>query len=243
VSTTVLHARARSPDWFYVWVSAFLFLLIVVGFSQTYYLRSVIGTAHLPPGVQELPAHLHWHGLILSAWFVLALVQPTLIASRRPRVHRLLGWVGVGVAGTLVAVTLMVLARAVPEPATGVPPEALPLVIAGDLAILAAFSILVTAAVMRRRDREAHLRLMLLASISIAGPAVSRLPGALPMLPVLLLTLQIGVPVVLMIHDRIRLGRVHGATIFGAALIFSAVVVGVAIGSSSAGAAIMDWLT
>ncbi len=243
MSTTVIRARARASDWFYFWVSAALFLLIVAGFSQTYYLRSVIGTAHLPPGVQQLPGHLHWHGVILSAWFVLALVQPTLIASRRPQLHRVLGWFGIGVAAALVGVTLLVLARAVPEPATGVPPEFLPLVIVGDLAVLIAFTILVGAAVLLRRNREAHLRLMLLASIAIVGPAVSRLPGAIPILPVLLLALQVGVPVGLMVHDRMRLGRVHGATIFGAALIVAAMVGGVAVGNSSAGAAILDWLS
>src|SRR5262245_22274946 len=105
MSSTVAHDRTQSSDWFYVSVSAVLLLLVVVGFSQTYYLRPITGTADLPSAMRELPGRLHLHGTVLSMWFVLALVQPTLIASRRTRIHRLLGWVGVALALAVLAAT------------------------------------------------------------------------------------------------------------------------------------------
>jgi hypothetical protein len=140
-------------------------------------------------------------------------------------------------------VTFLAVARAVPDSATDIPPELLPGVIGGDLAVLLVFSMLVTGAVLWRRNREAHLRLMLLASVAMVGTAVSRLPGALALLPFSILAVQIGIPVALMINDRLRLGRVHRATIFGTAVLVAGVAAGVAVGLTGPGQrAILEWL-
>jgi hypothetical protein len=234
-------APIRSRDWFYVALAAALLLVVLVGFAPTYYLRSAADPAALPPGPRELPAYLHWHGVALTSWFLLALAQPTLIATRRHAVHRVLGWLGAVVAVAVVGATFLVLTRAALNPVTGVPPEALPLVIVGDLFALVVFSLLVIAAVLLRHSREAHLRLMLLASVAIVGPAAARLPNAIE-LGFVIPAVQLAVPIALIVHDWLRSRRVHPATIAGTALIVSGTVAGIAVALSPLGQSLIEAL-
>ncbi|HEV3063357.1 MAG TPA: hypothetical protein VGY48_34245 [Vicinamibacterales bacterium] len=66
-------------------------LTTLVGFAQTYYLKVLFGT---PP----LRLLLHVHGVVMTAWVVLFLVQVGLIAERRTDLHRRLGVMGAVVA-------------------------------------------------------------------------------------------------------------------------------------------------
>ncbi|MEO8463808.1 MAG: hypothetical protein ABI640_00565 [Gammaproteobacteria bacterium] len=229
----------RSRDGFFVSASGALLLLVLAGFSHTYYLRLYLGTADLPVAMQQLPGYLHLHGIVLTLWFLLGILQPSLIAAGRADVHRRVGWVGAALAAALVIVTLNVIVNALPRlPLVGVPAEAVPLVIVGDLLALVVFVGLVSSAVLLRRSPETHKRLMLLASIAIVGPAVARIPGAQGQ-PLLLVGLQLAFLIAMGVHDRLRLGRIHRATAIGAVLIVVGMVAGIALGASSVGRAIV----
>lgn len=70
-------------------------LLVFVGFSRTFYFRS------LP---EPLPGHQIVHGVLYSAWVVLFFVQAALIAARRKRWHFALGTVGAALLALMIPV-------------------------------------------------------------------------------------------------------------------------------------------
>ena len=60
---------------------------VFFGFAPTYYLKSFTHTAVYPTGLPvspSLPALVHVHALVFTAWILLFLVQTTLIAADRP---------------------------------------------------------------------------------------------------------------------------------------------------------------
>ena len=215
-------ARRSSSHGFFVGMSTVLLALVLVGFAPTFYLRAYRGTSQLPPLVQRLPLHLYVHGVVLTLWFVLFFVQTALVASHRTNRHRRLGVAGTILAGAVVIATLITLVRAVPRFMSNGLPEALmprfAMFIIGDLGSLLVFTALVACGVSLRRRPEAHRRLMLLASISIVGPAVSRVPGAVTF-PLLVVVVQIAFLLAVLLHDVVSTRRVHPATAWGAAWI------------------------
>ncbi len=154
--------------WFFTALGLAVAATVFTGFATTFYLR---GRA-LPP----LAPLLVVHGCVFTLWILLFLLQSTLIATRRVALHRRLGWCGAVLAlamvavGTLAAVTSLRLGRA---PIPGLDPRSFFVVPMGDLAM---FSLFVGAGVGFRRSGESHRRLMLLATLSIIGAAIARIP-------------------------------------------------------------------
>ena len=75
----------RSP--FYPWIAIALSLVVVAGFSRTYYLRFL---SDLPP----MTMLVHLHGLVFTAWLALFVAQTRLIAAHRVDLHMKLGVAG-----------------------------------------------------------------------------------------------------------------------------------------------------
>jgi hypothetical protein len=68
-----------------------LALLIVAGFSRTFYARPWFD-------VLPLATLVYVHGVLFSAWVVLFLVQVRLIGARKPARHQQLGGAGIVLA-------------------------------------------------------------------------------------------------------------------------------------------------
>lgn len=210
-SVTAAHQESaavgrRTPrSWFHVGLSGVLLLSVVVGFSPTFFLRSVFTE-------RPLPLYLYVHGGVLTLWFSLAFVQSVLVAARRTSLHRRLGVVGGLTAAVLVPLSGFVAVRAIPRyVAAGVDPAEIQFIVIGDLISLVVFSGLVISALIWRYHRDWHRRLMAVASIMIVGPAIARLARvglAVPVPAVLL-----GLLVALGVNDTIQLGRLHRATV------------------------------
>ena len=160
--------RAPGERSVYTWGAVIALLFIFAGFAPTYYLKGAYGTP-------DLSALKHVHGVVMTAWFTLFLVQARLVATGRTALHRKLGVAGVALAVLVVAVGTaagITAAKSGSAP-TGVPPLvflALPL---GEMVVFAA---LVTAAIVMRKKGSWHKRLMLLASLAMLTPAMARLP-------------------------------------------------------------------
>ena len=73
---------------------------VLLGFSRTFFLRRWFPEWADAHGAPE-PFFL-FHGAVFFAWFLLLLVQPTLVAARRVDVHRRLGWLGAGLAAAMI---------------------------------------------------------------------------------------------------------------------------------------------
>lgn len=142
--------------------------IAATGFARSYYLKSLFGR---PP----LPALLHVHGAIMSAWCVLFIVQAYLIATHRVRVHRRLGILGAALAFLVVAVgiyaTVLATAREVQQHVIG----PFHFLFGLNLVNLLLFAMFVAAALTLRSRPDFHKRLMLMATLSMLAPAVARI--------------------------------------------------------------------
>ena len=156
--------RAKSGHRFYLIMSIVLAAIAIFGFAHT------VPGDFVPPG---LPLLLQLHAAVFTAWVLLFVTQPILVARRSIALHRKLGWAGAGLACCMVAlggyaILFALWADAVPF----FYPHGLFLV--RGLFALLMFAGLVLAGVLQRRRPEWHRRLMLCASIVVIVPGLER---------------------------------------------------------------------
>ena len=245
-ATIEREARVAAPGAydrvFYSGMAISMALLVLVGFGPTYYFRTYFGAPPTVSGTAELSVLTHLHGALFSAWVLLFIVQTTLIAKRRTRVHQRVGIAGMVLAAAMVMVGV---STAIASAARGNAPPgvdaltflAVPLF---DMVLFAGF---VAAAYAQRRNKEAHKRLMLLAYISIIAAAVARLPGILPFGPLMFFGLAYLYLVAGAVYDRATRGRIHPVYVWGGLLLVVSVPVRLAVSGTAAWQALAGWLT
>jgi hypothetical protein len=195
---------------------------VLIGFGPTYYLRAYFGAPVTISGSTSLTPLTHLHAVLFTGWVLLFIVQTALIAGRRVVLHRRLGIAGVVLAAAMVVVgasTAIAGAGRGAAPA-GIDPLAFMAIPLFDMVLFAGF---VTAAVARRRDRDAHKRLMLLAYVSILAAATARAPGVGALGPLAFFGLAFAFALCGAIYDRVSRGRVHRAYLWGGALLLASV--------------------
>lgn len=225
--------RVRST--FYVGMAGALLLIVLLGFTPTFYLRAFFN-------VPEIPGPVFVHGIVLTAWFVGFFLQTALVAAHRTDLHRRVGGVlaglGVVVLVTSTAVTLNFVPR---QRAVGANVEAALAVFSEivwlDFANLLAFALFVAIALTLRHRPEVHKRLMLLASISLVQPALGRIfrwpvfgglnPTLLGLGVLLLLLLALG------LYDRSSRKQVHPVTLFGGLFFMGAKLISIFVIATS----------
>lgn len=117
---------------------------------------------------------VHLHGLVMTTWVLLFIVQVSLIANRRTKVHQKLGVAGGFLAVAVFVVGLLTAVAAAARGASpGPPPLQFLIIPIGDMI---AFGILIAAALYYRRKLDVHKRLMLLAALNLLTPAIARIP-------------------------------------------------------------------
>ena len=178
----------------------------------------------------------------MTMWFLLLLVQTGLIATRRPALHRRLGIAGACVAVVIVMLNPLVVAWSVPHLLAGNGSTALTaLIVLADLLLVAIFLVLVGLAIRWRRHPETHSRMLLLASLAVSGPALGRFSLSLTGTPLVGIIALMALPLLIVVHDRVMMKRVHPASTWGAAAIIGSVLASVAIANTAAGGAIVRW--
>jgi uncharacterized membrane protein YozB (DUF420 family) len=217
---------------FYSTMAIVMALTVLVGFGGTYYLRLISGSPVTVSGGSITPT-LHLHGLLFTAWVLLFLVQTTLIAARRVNVHRRLGYASMALAAAMVIVGFRTAVEAAGRGAAppGVDPLSFLAVPIFDLVLFTGF---VSAAMLKRREKEAHKRLMLLAYVSIITAAVARWPGILPLGPLVFFGLSFLFVVAGMVYDRRSRGRIHRVYLWGAPIIALSVPLRLAVSGTDA---------
>lgn len=235
---------------FYVRMAYACAAVAFVGFTPTYWAPVATRAFSGPP-------ILHLHGLLFSAWTVLFIVQARLAASGNLRRHRALGLAGVSLATAMLFAGFAV---AIASMRTGLAAGSthardfsiVPLTIVGS------FAALVAAALVYARRSDVHMRLMLVATITILPPAVARLlrltlarPGDAAGLmgnppPVPLSLVPNGLAdlllVVAMVHDWRTNGRVHRAYIVAGACVVLVQIARVPFSTTDVWRSIADWL-
>ena len=228
-----VHAPGSRDRLFYGTMSAVLALTVFAGFGPTYYLRLFSGGPQATVSGGPFSPIVHLHGALFTAWVLLFLVQTTLVAARRVAVHRRLGVAGAVLAfamivtGTLTAIGT---ARRGAAP-VGVDPLAFLAIPLFDLAL---FSTFVTTALVMRRRKEAHKRLMLLAYVSIITAAVARLPLVSSQGPLVFFGLSFLFVVAAALYDLASRRQVHRVYLWGGALIFIFIPLRLAISGTAA---------
>lgn len=211
-------------------------LIVFAGFARTYYLKFAFGT---PP----LTLLQQVHGLVMSSWFVLFLVQVRLVAGGRTDLHRRLGIVGALLAAAVLVVgttTAIVGARLGHSP--GPPPLLFLTVPLGDMTV---FATLVGAGLWFRRRSDIHKRLMLLSCVGILTAAIARIqipPFHAAGIPAFFLTTFVLV-IACVAYDTIRNHRLHPAFGWGALLIMLSWPARLALSGTAAWLSFATWIT
>jgi hypothetical protein len=156
-------------QYFYFFMSLLIAATVVYGFSHTID-HNLIHPSPLPPFI------LYIHAIVFPGWVVFFIVQSALIRSHNVRVHRKLGWFGVGLAAAVVVVGVFT--------ATGIARFAIqqknPFNSASFLIIqaldLGCFAVPFALAIYWRKKPEFHRRLMLIGSCALADAAFGRFP-------------------------------------------------------------------
>src|ERR1051325_2687708 len=168
-----MSATPRMPGrvndrWLYILAAIFVPLIVLAGFARTYYLKPFFATPDIPGRI------VHLHGIVMTSWVILFIVQVFLVETRRTRVHRRLGILGGVLAGLVVIVGILTALYAAARGASPGPPALAFLIIPiGDMLI---FLVLIALALFVRRKLDVHKRLMLLAAINLLTPAIARIP-------------------------------------------------------------------
>jgi hypothetical protein len=207
---------------FFSSIAILMALIVLIGFAPTYYLKGVRGGPLLTISGLPFTRLVHVHALMFTAWVALFIVQTALVARRRVRAHRRLG-----IAGGLLAFGMVVMgtATAIDGARQGTAPPGIdPLIfLAVPLFDMLCFAGFVSAALLLRANKAAHKRLMLLAYVSIMAAATARLPGVLPLGPLVFYGLAFVFMGAGAIYDLIALGRVHKAYLWGGVVLVASV--------------------
>jgi hypothetical protein len=215
----------RVDDPFFIAMSLAIALTVMLGFGPSYFYRGAV-FAPLPSAV------VHVHGAIFSSWVILYVVQTALVARKKIRWHRTLGTFGAVLAGLMVVMGWVVTITTVQHgrtPSIFTPAQFLVINCWG----VVLFAFMVAWAIVKRRDGAAHKRLMLLATIGIMPPAITRIqlimhwPGFAVPLWMLALCLMV------IAFDVWTRRRPHYATIVGTLVTFSVPVTATLLGKTA----------
>lgn len=200
----------RADDAFFVTAAILVLLAVFVGFARTYYLAGIFH-ARLPSPI------VHIHGALFSCWILLFVTQIVFVSSGHIRWHMRLGIAGMILAALMVVVGFATLVEVIRRHA--VFRIGIDTIFAGDTLMLSTFALLVYWGYLARKDAAAHKRLMVLATVALLGPALSRWPFAFAHSLVAFLCLLDVIPTLLIGFDLLSLRKVHRVTIFGVILI------------------------
>lgn len=216
-SPGLLVSPAARDRKFYTGIAIAMLLTALIGFSRTYFLGLISGHATTVTGrVPNVTVHVH--ALLFTSWLALFIVQTSLVATHRVKVHRKLGYFGAALGTSMIVVggrTAVEAARlgAVPP---GADPWSFTAIPFGDITTFAIFFL---GAVLWRNDKDKHKRLMILASVCLMSAALFRWPGVAHVGPLAAYGLTLLFPIACAVYDRRSRGRVHPVYWWGLAVI------------------------
>jgi len=211
-ATPVIPLSPARPDRiFHTGMAVACLITVVAGFGPTYFYKPV----HPSPVLSPL---LHIHGLVFTSWLLLLIVQSGLVRAHRVDLHKRLGIAGAVIAATMIVLGLFVAVDAARRgaQADGMTPLAFMIFPFGQTLIFGGF---IGAALWKRRKPELHRRLILLGTICLLTPAISRMVDKRSVLASFLTLIFV---VVAMIHDWRTRRRVHPVYIWGGLILLLA---------------------
>jgi hypothetical protein len=161
--------RERAERMFYLLSAGFLLVIVATGF-QHFYLHGRASDGG--PVTQEIAPLVFLHGIAMSTWIILLVVQSGLIVRGNRKLHMSLGVVGAVLAAFLVILGLTAAITSVRYNPDGYKDiwgarRFLSLMLTNILG----FGVLAGIGLKYRRRPEVHRPMMLLATLFVAGPA------------------------------------------------------------------------
>jgi hypothetical protein len=232
MNTTLQSSGGRR---FYTLVALTMATFVLTGFARTYYLRAWFD---VPP----LSWRLHLHGLVLTLWVGLFVVQTRLIAVGQRRLHMRLGIAGVALAAVAVVTIYAAALEAVRLGADrgGIGIDRL----YSNVLLMTFFGSFVALGAAFRKRPDTHKAFMLLAMIAALGPALTRtfivvlgLKIRDPHLPV-----ESALVLAALIYIWQKRRRLDWVLLVGGALLITTQATRRLVGGSEAWAQIGNWL-
>jgi hypothetical protein len=156
--------RATEPFGGGVPMALLALAVTAVGFWRTFFAQlGNIDAAHM------------WHGASSTGWLVLVLVQASLIGSRKYRWHRVLGWSSLLLFAVLIVSSWHVLTMMLAGKGSPMPFELAKLFALSDVTALPLLVISYAAAIILRKDRHVHSRLISVTLLAGLLPAAARM--------------------------------------------------------------------
>lgn len=155
--------------------TAFLFIVLsFIGFRHFYLHGNAYPGRPLTPPIRSV---LIAHGLVMSLWMMMFVLQTLFVVKRQYRIHMFMGRIGAVLAGFVVyfGVSVSVSAARVNPPdfkLWGLVPEAF---MAVSLSAIVLFAVFVGIAVWKRRRPEIHKPMMFLGTLAAVAPAIDRI--------------------------------------------------------------------
>jgi hypothetical protein len=210
--------------------------IVFVGFARTYYLKAWFDT---PP----LTLRLHLHGFVLTAWLATFVAQIGLVSAGRLAVHKRLGLAGVFLAGLVVVFSYAAAIEAARLGGDRGGITAADRLYSGIL-VVTMFGLLVALGIAFRKRRDIHKRLMLLATLAVLGPGITRAVALLAGHGIRdsHIAVESALLLAALLQDWRMRGRPHWVWLIGGALVIGLQWTRRLVGGSETWAVIGDWL-
>lgn len=212
MTTAASIGRPSPRRTFYILVAVTAAMIVFAGFAPSFYLRDA--------AAGPLDGLLVVHGVVFTVWMGLFLAQTFLISAGQTALHKKLGLMGVALAIAMVVLGVLAAMNTLRGGASPIPAAADVRVFAIlPLASTALFGGLVAWAVALRRRSDWHKRLMVMATLSLLMPAMTRIQISLD-LPTQVLIAASVLPVAAVIaFDWIAHRRLHPAYVWSGLLV------------------------
>lgn len=179
VAAEAVHVRApRRSDparFLYSGFAALLVVVMLLGFQQFYLHGRAYPSHPLAPPVKAL---IITHGVAMTSWVLLFLLQPLLIATRHRNLHMTIGWLGTAIAASIVVVGLRLpvqTTRYEPDIVLwGLHRRAFMAIPFGAVLLFTGF---VGLAIWQRSRPKIHRPMMLLGTLAVMAAAADRITG------------------------------------------------------------------
>jgi hypothetical protein len=221
--TTMRSTEVAPRHLFFMAFASVTALLVLTGFTRTFFLPLAHGTF-------SRPWFVYLHGLLFFSWISLLVIQALLALRRQFRWHRRLGWFGASLIPVMTASGVIVAYWATRrDVAASHSAVALPSFF-GQLMDMLLFASLATAAVLARNYPPVRKRLILIATLAVLGAAIGRIPvlGASADYITVFMLLCIAM------FDAFAIRQVHRATILGGTGLLVGIFTETPIGNTAA---------
>ncbi|WP_194777568.1 hypothetical protein [Pararhodonellum marinum] len=201
---------------FYLLLTITLLLFVLIGFSRTFYLRSFFEQPERWQ-LDQLPSVYVIHGMVLTAWFLLLVMQSAVINLRKVSIHRKLGFAMAGLAILVVFTGIQVVLDSTPrsirmglldpESISEMRGQSFPLFL--DLFSLVVFTAAMAVALVFRKNPVLHRTSVLTGSFAFMVVALARATAfVFPSSGLgLLVALFFLLPILLVVHDWVKFKR------------------------------------